>query len=194
MSSWGWKRFHNELNQALARHTAVRCRSLSDWASVDCISWPYHNSLHTVGRAGGSPWQASICSGCTVLLPIQPLLQCFELQVVVQQRDVSYLLSVLKASLCRDAAADWGLQCMRYEIRDISPPTGVRAAMELQVRMQYLSSCFVAHKYQSLNLFLSMAVWARATWRFTAHRIAAMLWSLLPFSLYCPGWHLGCSF
>ena len=34
----------------------------------------------------------------------------------------------------RDAAADWGLQCMRYEIRDISPPTGVRAAMELQVR------------------------------------------------------------
>lgn len=36
--------------------------------------------------------------------------------------------------VCRDAAADWGLQCMRYEIRDISPPTGVRAAMELQVR------------------------------------------------------------
>ena len=36
-------------------------------------------------------------------------------------------------SVCRDAAADWGLQCMRYEIRDISPPAGVRAAMELQV-------------------------------------------------------------
>lgn len=25
---------------------------------------------------------------------------------------------------------------MRYEIRDISPPTGVRAAMELQVKRQ----------------------------------------------------------
>ena len=34
---------------------------------------------------------------------------------------------------CREAAADWGLQCMRYEIRDISPPAGVRSAMELQV-------------------------------------------------------------
>lgn len=36
----------------------------------------------------------------------------------------------------RDAAADWGLQCMRYEIRDISPPTGVRAAMELQAEAE----------------------------------------------------------
>lgn len=42
--------------------------------------------------------------------------------------------------VCRDAAADWGLQCMRYEIRDISPPTGVRAAMELQVRPYFLLS------------------------------------------------------
>ena len=39
---------------------------------------------------------------------------------------------------CREAASDWGLQCMRYEIRDISPPAGVRAAMELQVcSLQY---------------------------------------------------------
>jgi len=36
--------------------------------------------------------------------------------------------------LAREAAADWGLQCMRYEIRDISPPAGVRSAMELQVQ------------------------------------------------------------
>ena len=34
----------------------------------------------------------------------------------------------------REAASDWGLQCMRYEIRDINPPAGVRAAMELQAR------------------------------------------------------------
>ncbi|KAI7981507.1 hypothetical protein LOK49_Contig34G00005 [Camellia lanceoleosa] len=31
-----------------------------------------------------------------------------------------------------DAAKDWGLKCLRYEIRDISPPRGVRAAMEMQ--------------------------------------------------------------
>lgn len=27
-------------------------------------------------------------------------------------------------ALAREAASDWGLQCMRYEIRDISPPAG----------------------------------------------------------------------
>ena len=34
----------------------------------------------------------------------------------------------------REATADWGIECMRYEIRDIQVPAGVRAAMELQVR------------------------------------------------------------
>ena len=38
--------------------------------------------------------------------------------------------------LCREAATDWGLQCMRYEIRDISPPPGVKAAMELQAEAE----------------------------------------------------------
>lgn len=37
---------------------------------------------------------------------------------------------------CREAATDWGLQCMRYEIRDISPPPGVKAAMELQAEAE----------------------------------------------------------
>ena len=32
-----------------------------------------------------------------------------------------------------DAATTWGIQCMRYEIRDIKPPTTVLKAMELQV-------------------------------------------------------------
>ncbi len=32
-----------------------------------------------------------------------------------------------------DAAATWGIQCMRYEIRDIKPPANVLKAMELQV-------------------------------------------------------------
>lgn len=39
-------------------------------------------------------------------------------------------------SQCREAATDWGLQCMRYEIRDISPPPGVKAAMELQAEAE----------------------------------------------------------
>ncbi|KAM4068551.1 hypothetical protein ACB094_12G021100 [Castanea mollissima] len=34
------------------------------------------------------------------------------------------------------AARDWGLQCLRYEIRDISPPRGVRVAMEMQAEAE----------------------------------------------------------
>ncbi|KAF2299557.1 hypothetical protein GH714_032571 [Hevea brasiliensis] len=34
------------------------------------------------------------------------------------------------------ATKDWGLQCLRYEIRDISPPRGVRAAMEMQAEAE----------------------------------------------------------
>uniref|UniRef100_A0A1J3I1C7 Stomatin-like protein 2, mitochondrial n=1 Tax=Noccaea caerulescens TaxID=107243 RepID=A0A1J3I1C7_NOCCA len=34
------------------------------------------------------------------------------------------------------AAKDWGLQCLRYEIRDIMPPHGVRAAMEMQAEAE----------------------------------------------------------
>ncbi|KAL0452353.1 UNVERIFIED_CONTAM: putative protein C16G5.07c [Sesamum latifolium] len=35
-----------------------------------------------------------------------------------------------------EAARDWGLKCLRYEIRDISPPRGVRAAMEMQAEAE----------------------------------------------------------
>lgn len=34
------------------------------------------------------------------------------------------------------ATLDWGLECMRYEIRDISPPANVRVAMELQAEAE----------------------------------------------------------
>lgn len=33
----------------------------------------------------------------------------------------------------KEAAADWGLECLRYEIKDINVPSGIKAAMELQV-------------------------------------------------------------
>ncbi|CAO2164335.1 unnamed protein product [Urochloa humidicola] len=35
-----------------------------------------------------------------------------------------------------EAATDWGLTCLRYEIKDISPPQGVKAAMEMQVEAE----------------------------------------------------------
>jgi regulator of protease activity HflC (stomatin/prohibitin superfamily) len=43
---------------------------------------------------------------------------------------------MLNANIVRsinEAAVAWGIQCMRYEIRDINPPTTVLKAMELQV-------------------------------------------------------------
>ncbi|CAL5227063.1 g9967 [Coccomyxa viridis] len=47
--------------------------------------------------------------------------------------------AVLNANIVssiQEAASDWGLQCMRYEIRDINPPANVRAAMELQAEAE----------------------------------------------------------
>ncbi|XP_008811391.2 stomatin-like protein 2, mitochondrial [Phoenix dactylifera] len=35
-----------------------------------------------------------------------------------------------------EAATNWGLKCLRYEIRDISPPPGVKAAMEMQAEAE----------------------------------------------------------
>ncbi|WOL18978.1 stomatin-like protein 2, mitochondrial [Canna indica] len=35
-----------------------------------------------------------------------------------------------------EAASAWGLKCLRYEIRDINPPPGVKAAMEMQAEAE----------------------------------------------------------
>jgi len=35
-----------------------------------------------------------------------------------------------------NASAEWGIQCMRYEIRDIAPPQAVRVAMEMQAEAE----------------------------------------------------------
>jgi regulator of protease activity HflC (stomatin/prohibitin superfamily) len=35
-----------------------------------------------------------------------------------------------------EASSAWGLECLRYEIRDIAPPYGVKAAMELQAEAE----------------------------------------------------------
>ena len=45
----------------------------------------------------------------------------------------------LNASIVRvinEASNAWGLQCLRYEIRDISPPRSITAAMELQAEAE----------------------------------------------------------
>ncbi|KAK6118500.1 hypothetical protein DH2020_047767 [Rehmannia glutinosa] len=50
-----------------------------------------------------------------------------------EERDT---LNVKIVIAINEAAKDWGLKCLRYEIRDISPPRGVRAAMEMQAEAE----------------------------------------------------------
>lgn len=50
-----------------------------------------------------------------------------------EERDT---LNVKIVIAINEAAKDWGLQCLRYEIRDISPPPGVKAAMEMQAEAE----------------------------------------------------------
>lgn len=42
-------------------------------------------------------------------------------------------LNIAIVNAINEAAINWGIQCMRYEIKDITPPESVRRAMELQV-------------------------------------------------------------
>lgn len=39
-------------------------------------------------------------------------------------------------SAINEATTDWGLKCIRYEIRDINPPAGIRQAMEMQAEAE----------------------------------------------------------
>ncbi|KAI3902307.1 hypothetical protein MKW92_037203 [Papaver armeniacum] len=39
-------------------------------------------------------------------------------------------------SKVNERAIEWGLKCLRYEIRDITPPIGVKAAMEMQAEAE----------------------------------------------------------
>jgi regulator of protease activity HflC (stomatin/prohibitin superfamily) len=43
------------------------------------------------------------------------------------------MLNVRIVTAINEAAINWGIQCMRYEIKDIQPPKSVLQAMELQV-------------------------------------------------------------
>lgn len=53
-----------------------------------------------------------------------------KLDKTFEERDA--LNTAIVASI-NDAAVNWGIQCMRYEIKDIQPPASILEAMELQV-------------------------------------------------------------
>lgn len=50
-----------------------------------------------------------------------------------QERDT---LNAIIVEAINDAASNWGLLCLRYEIRDITPPPGIRQTMEMQAEAE----------------------------------------------------------
>lgn len=65
-------------------------------------------------------------------------------------------LNVNITAVLNDAAKDWGIQCLRYEIRDIHPPSNVLEAMHRQVsaerskRAEILDS--EGHRQSAINI------------------------------------------
>merc|ERR1719201_1688035 len=45
-------------------------------------------------------------------------------------------LNAAIVSTVNDAAITWGIECLRYEIRDIIPPTSIKQAMEMQAEAE----------------------------------------------------------
>ena len=51
-----------------------------------------------------------------------------------------------------EASDSWGIQCMRYEIKDITPPRSVLEAMELQVAAERQKRVLTATIYQTCRM------------------------------------------
>jgi len=50
-----------------------------------------------------------------------------------EERDV---MNAAIVSIVNDAAMEWGIKCLRYEIRDIIPPSSIKHAMEMQAEAE----------------------------------------------------------
>ena len=60
-----------------------------------------------------------------------------------------------------EASSAWGLECLRYEIRDIAPPFGVKAAMELQAEAKYFC---IDELSSACETSLSKMGWGEGGW------------------------------
>ena len=57
------------------------------------------------------------------------------LDKMFEERDT---LNTKIVGVINEASVAWGIQCLRYEIRDIAPPEGVKKAMELQAEAELI--------------------------------------------------------
>ena len=60
------------------------------------------------------------------------------------------------------ATAPWGIKVLRYEIRDITPPSGVMEAMEKQMRAEREKRALIAQSEGEMQARINMAEGAKA--------------------------------
>ena len=60
------------------------------------------------------------------------------------------------------ATAPWGIKVLRYEIRDITPPSGVMQAMEKQMRAEREKRALIAQSEGEMQARINMAEGAKA--------------------------------
>jgi len=56
-----------------------------------------------------------------------------------------------------EAAGAWGVQCLRYEIRDISPPASVRSAMDMQAEAERKKRAEILESEGERQSFINIA-------------------------------------
>lgn len=88
---------------------------------MNCLCHRDRGTIHHCHSVTHSP--ATALSKFDLSLPL-PLLALLPLPSRGAQRAIN------------EAGRAWGIECLRYEIRDISPPAGVRSAMEMQAEAE----------------------------------------------------------
>lgn len=96
--------------------------------------------LDLFGRGGCSPHFAYMSTARFIIAPpllLQTTMRSeigkLSLDKMFEERDN---LNTHIVAAINSASEAWGIACMRYEIRDITPPRAVRAAMEMQAEAE----------------------------------------------------------
>ena len=67
-----------------------------------------------------------------------------------------------RSTINQEVTAPWGIKVLRYEIRDITPPSGVMQAMEKQMRAEREKRALIAQSEGEMQARINMAEGAKA--------------------------------
>ena len=118
---------HNLKEQAMDVHAQIAISNDNVTLQIDGILYVKTVDATAASYGVDNPYYAiSQLAQTTMRSEIGKL----KLDKTFEERDA--LNTAIIASI-NDAAVNWGIQCMRYEVKDIQPPTSILEAMELQV-------------------------------------------------------------